>query len=318
MDRNRNRLSITVAKLYYRSEYSQQRIAEEMGISRPSVSRLLQHAKDMGYVKIQIFDPVEDMGQMERRLAARYALNEVRVVSSTINDEEEIKKYIGIKTAEYIDTIVRDGDIIGVGWGTTLYNVSNSLIPRQLKGSQIVQLEGGVTHANGETFANDILERFARNYGTIAQHLPLPVIFDSSAVKEMVYQDRHINRVLELGRHANIAVFSVGTVRNSALFFRLGYTDAEEKTRIQKEAVGDICSRFFDAAGHICNPQLDDRTVGIRLQDLTAKEHSILASGGEAKLQAIHAALIGGYANTFITDQFTARALLDIAQEDEE
>lgn len=46
MDHDRDRLAINAAKLYYRSEYSQQRIAEELGISRPSVSRLLQYAKD--------------------------------------------------------------------------------------------------------------------------------------------------------------------------------------------------------------------------------------------------------------------------------
>jgi predicted XRE-type DNA-binding protein len=54
MTRDRDKLSINVAKLYYRSEYSQQRIAEELGISRPSVSRLLQYAKDKGYSQAEI------------------------------------------------------------------------------------------------------------------------------------------------------------------------------------------------------------------------------------------------------------------------
>ena len=93
MTRDRDKLSINVAKLYYRSEYSQQRIAEELGISRPSVSRLLQYAKDKGYVKIQIMDPVEDMSNMEQMLVEKYHLHEVRIASSTINDEDEIKKY---------------------------------------------------------------------------------------------------------------------------------------------------------------------------------------------------------------------------------
>lgn len=310
MNRDRDKLSINVAKLYYRSDYSQQRIAEELGISRPSVSRLLQYAKDKGYVKIQIMDPVEDMSNMEQKLVEKFHLHEARIASSTLNDENEIKKYIGIKAAEYLDSIVHDGDIIGVGWGTTLYNMSCSLKPKNLKGAQIVQLEGGVTHSKWRNYAKDILENFSANYSTIAQYLPLPVIFDRREVKEMVDQDRHIKRVLELGSHANIAVFSVGTVRPNALFFRLGYTDAEEKTKIQKTAVGDICSRFFDVDGRICNKELDARTVGITLDELKKKEHSIMISGGEAKLPAIRAALKGHYANVFITDQFTAQSLL--------
>ena len=310
MTRDRDKLSINVAKLYYRSEYSQQRIAEELGISRPSVSRLLQYAKDKGYVKIQIMDPVEDMSNMEQMLVEKYHLHEVRIASSTINDENEIKKYIGIKAAEYLDSIVQDGDIIGVGWGTTLYDMSCSLLPRVLKGSQIVQLEGGVTHSKWRNYAKDILENFSNNYSTIAQYLPLPVVFGSREVKEMVDQDRHIKRVLEMGSHANIAVFGVGTVRPNALFFRLGYTDQEEQTRIQQIAVGDICSRFFDADGRICNKELDARTVGITLDELRNKEHSIMIAGGEAKVPAIRAALKGHYANVFITDQFTAKQLL--------
>ena len=68
MNHNKDKLAINVAKLYYRSEYSQQRIAEELQISRPSVSRLLQYAKEKGFVRIQIYDPVEDTAYMERRL----------------------------------------------------------------------------------------------------------------------------------------------------------------------------------------------------------------------------------------------------------
>lgn len=311
MERDRERLSINAAKLYYHSGYSQQDIARELGISRPSVSRLLQHAKDQGYVKIQIFDPVEDMTQLERRLTERYGLREACVAAATINDEQEIKKYLGRRAARYLDSIVHDGDIIGVGWGTTMHTLAASLLPHPLKGAQIVQLEGGVTHTEGETYANDILERFAGNFATIAQHLPLPVIFDSRAVKEMVDQDRYIKRVLELGSHANIAVYSVGTVRHNALFFRLGYTDVKEKARLQESAVGDICSRFFDIEGNICDAALDNRTVGIKLAELRRKEHSIIVAGGEAKVLPIRAALAGRYGNVLITDQFTAQALLD-------
>ena len=79
---------------------------------------------------------------------------------------------------------------------------------------------------------------------------------------------------------------------------------------IQQSAVGDICSRFFNSEGNICTPKLDARTVGITLEELRKKEHSILVAGGAGKVEAIRAALKGHYANVFITDQFTAKALL--------
>ena len=311
MYRDKDKLAINVAKLYYRSDYSQQKIAQELGVSRPSISRLLQYAKDKGYVNIQIVDPVEDMSHMEQRLKDKLHLKDVKIASSTINDEEEIKKYIGITAARYLDSIIKDGDIIGVGWGTTLYNMSQALVPKAIKGSQVVQLEGGVSHSEWNNYAREILESFAANFDTVAQYMPLPVIFDTKETKELVDKDRYIKRVLELGRHANIAIFSVGTVRPNALFFRLGYTGIEEQEKIQKSSVGDICSRSFDVEGRICNRDLDDRTVGITLSELRDKEFSIMISGGEAKINAIRAALKGRYANVLITDQFTGKALLE-------
>ena len=311
MYRDKDKLAINVAKLYYRSDFSQQKIAQELGVSRPSISRLLQYAKDKGYVNIQIVDPVEDMSIMEQRLKDKLHLKDVKIASSTINDEEEIKKYISIAAAQYLDGIIKDGDIIGVGWGTTLYNMSQALISRSIKGSQVVQLEGGLSNSEWNSYSREILENFANNFNTVAQYLPLPVIFDNKATKEQVDKDRYIKRILELGRHANIALFSVGTVRPNALFFRLGYTDIQEQEKIQRTSAGDICSRFFDVEGRVCNRDLDERTVGITLSELRDKEYSIMISGGEGKINAIKAALRGRYANVLITDQFTGKALLE-------
>ncbi|MCH4188531.1 MAG: sugar-binding transcriptional regulator [Megasphaera sp.] len=307
---SKDRTAITAVKLYYQSGYSQSDVAKELGLSRPSVSRLLQYAKEKGYVRIEIFDPIEDQSQLSQKIAAQYHLKDVCIANVPIDNEQEIKKYIGKRGAQYLEDIVQDGDIIGVGWGTTMHSLCHALMPHPLRGAQIVQLEGGITLSSGETYANEILERFAKNYETIAQYLPLPVLFDSKIVKDMVYKDRHVKRVLELGHNANIALFSVGTVRDNALFFRLGYADTAEKDFLKDHAVGDICSRFFDKDGNISSTDLNDRTVGIALDSLRTKEHSILLAGGEAKIASIRAALKGGYANVLITDHLTAKRLL--------
>lgn len=306
----KDRQAISAAKLYYQLGYSQQDIAQEMELSRPSVSRLLQYAKDKGFVHIEIIDPFQDQGTLAHDLIEAYGLKDACIANAPIDKEEDIKKYIGIRGAKYINDIIQDGDIIGVGWGTTLHYLSHSLTPRSLKGAQIVQLEGGVPLTSSETYAHRILEKFSKNYETIAQYLPLPVIFDSKEVKEMVCRDRHIQRVLDLGKNCNIAIFSVGTVRDTALFFRLGYADDREKAYLKTHSVGDICSRFFDETGAIASEKLNARTVAIDLDQLQKKEYSILLAGGEAKTASILAALRGGYANVLITDQFTARRLL--------
>ena len=70
MDEEKDKLSIEVAELYYQLNYSQQQIANQLEISRPTVSRLLQYAKDKGYVQIKISDPFMDIESLQEKLAA--------------------------------------------------------------------------------------------------------------------------------------------------------------------------------------------------------------------------------------------------------
>ena len=311
MDQDKQRLSIEASRLYYLSDFSQQDIASRLGVSRPTVSRLLQHAKEQGYVRISIVDPLEDLDALGEQVKQRYELDQVLVCYSPLNEYREIQKHISKKTAEYLHETVQDADIIGVTWGTTMHAVALQLQQKPVKGVEVVQLKGGVSHSHVNTYAAETVNLFADAYHTIARYLPLPVIFDSIEVKRMVEEDRHIQRIIQLGKQANIAVFTVGTVKEDALLFRLGYLSEKEQRLLQDIGAGDICSRFFDAQGNVCSDVINDRTIGIELEDLRHKDKSILVAGGQRKIDAIKAALIGKYANILVTDQFTAQALLD-------
>lgn len=59
---------IEAARLYYLLDYNQNQIADKLGVSRPTVSRLLQIAKNEGIVQIKITDPMEDSEQLSKHL----------------------------------------------------------------------------------------------------------------------------------------------------------------------------------------------------------------------------------------------------------
>ncbi|BBP93321.1 hypothetical protein BsIDN1_69390 [Bacillus safensis] len=148
--------------------------------------------------------------------------------------------------ADYLlETVVKDGDIVGVSWGTTMYQIAQKMQPKQVKGVEVVQLKGGISHSHVNTYSAETIQLFAEAFQTAPRYLPLPVVFDSAAVKEMVEQDRHIQRIIEMGKQANIAVFTVGTVRDEALLFRLGYFREEEKKRSSSNPVSETFARAF-------------------------------------------------------------------------
>ena len=179
-----------------------------------------------------------------------------------------------------------------------------------MKDVEVVQLKGGISHSEVNTYASETINLFAKAFQTLPRYLPLPVIFDSYILRQMVEEDSNVKSTIEMGIEANIAIFTVGTVQDDALLFRLGYLSETEKQSLKQESVGDICSRFFNKDGEICNEEINNRTIGISIDALKRKEKSILVAGGKLKLEAIHGALKAKSANILITDQYTAKRLL--------
>ncbi|GGI41165.1 sugar-binding transcriptional regulator [Mammaliicoccus stepanovicii] len=311
MDLQKNKESIKIAKLYYQENLSQEMIANKLEISRPTVSRLLNHAKEHGFVSVKIEDPYEDADSLAQLLKAKYDLKDCIVVHTTNNDYLNIQSSIGKKTAEFLNSNVKNGDNIGISWGKTMYQVSRFLEPTHLEDVGVIQLKGGISFSDVDTRSHQILERFAKAYHATPRDLPLPVIFDVKEVKQMVEKDRHIKSILEQGRKVDIAIFTVGTVRDSALLFKLGFLNDEEKDRLKNSAVGDICSRFYNEQGEVADVAINNRTIGIELESLKEIENTILVAGGDHKIKAIKGALEGKLSNILITDQYTAQALID-------
>ncbi|WP_026694521.1 sugar-binding transcriptional regulator [Peribacillus kribbensis] len=302
---------IEAAKLYYLLDYNQSDIAKKLGVSRPTVSRLLQNAKEKGIVQIKIVDSTLDCEKMSDQLKQKYNLKKAIVVSVPQYENHIIKNYLGEAAAAYLDEIVSDGDIVGVTWGTTLYHVGMELRQKPVKDVKVVQLKGGVSHSETNTYASEILYLFGKAFNTPPLHLPLPAIVDHVVVKRAMEADRHIKKILDIGKTANIAVFTNGGIKPESLLFQLDYFSKEEYERIRERAAGDICSRFYDSSGCICDEALNERTLGIDLDELKRKEYSILVSGGSHKIDGIFGALKGQFANVLVTDQITAQFLLD-------
>lgn len=303
---------VKVAQMYYQLDYSQQEIAKELGISRPSVSRLLQEAKEKGVVEIKINDINETEQKNAEMIKERFGLKECLIVNAPKNDDFIIKKYLGSKAAEYLSNIVTEGDIIGLTWGTTIFEVAKNMTPQQVQNVQVVQLNGGVSHSETNTYAAEILNYLGASFNTSPYFLPLPAIVERAEIREMIMSDRHISNLLKLAERSNIALFTVGDRHEDSTFNKAGYFNEKDMQILKdKKAVGDICSRFFAIDGEICSKRLNERTIGIDLHLLGEKETSVLIAGGTKKFKSIVGALNGAYANVLITDNYTAEALAE-------
>jgi deoxyribonucleoside regulator len=311
LDNDKIKKIIEAAKLYYQLDYSQNQIAEALGVSRPTVSRMLQQAKAEGIVTIVIQDPSEDVELLKNLLKSRFRLRNVVVAYTPAYEDSIVKRYIGQAAAAYVNELAKDGDTIGASWGSTMYQVALHLKTQALTHATVVQLNGGVSDADVRISPSEIVHLFGKAFHVTPYFMYLPAIVDHIVVKQSMLSDRHIRKVMDMGKDANIAVFTAGAPTADSVLINSNYLRKEELEIIKNSAAGDICSRYYDRNGDICLPSLDERTVGIELADLRLKEHAILVAGGPSKVNAIFGALQGKYANTLVTDQITAKALLD-------
>ncbi|MDR6123223.1 deoxyribonucleoside regulator [Bacillus sp. SLBN-46] len=304
---------VEVAKLYYQLDYSQQDIAKKLGISRPTVSRLLMQAVQEGVVHIKICDPAEDVQELAAQVKELFQLKHCIVAPIPEYEDELIKDKLGEVSAGYLNDIVQSGDTIGITWGTTLFQLVKNLQPKNVKDVTVVQLNGGVSYSESNTYASEIINGLANAFHTTPHFLPVPAVVDHIVVKQAIIADRHVNKILELGKQANIAIFTVGEPGENSTLMHAGYfLDNDVEILRANNTVGDICSRFIDIEGRISHEALNDRTIGIELSHLAEKEFGILIAGGNSKIDGIFGALKGKHANVLITDQYTAKALLEM------
>lgn len=305
----RNKL-IKIARKYYEEDCMQGDIAQELNISRPQVSRMLKKAKELGIVKINIVDPWNSLREMENEITSYFNLKHVILVET--QKGSTLQQQLGYAASGFLSEILKDDDIIGISWGTTLYQMVSQMSVLKKNNIKVVQIKGGTMQRSTEINSFDIASTLARKLEAELFYLPIPVLLENPNVKEILCKEPSIREIIHLGEKANIALYSIGHTGKEATLAKSGYLSAEEiKQMHDKGAIGDICSRFFTREGKIYDEALNSRTTSIALEELKIKEYAIGISGGEEKIEAIIGALKGGYLNTLITDKTVGEALVD-------
>ena len=307
----RDEQSIEAVKLYYQQGLSQAEVATRMGLSRPTVAKLLAHGRERGFVTIEIHDPREDASEIALRLEKCFGLACARVAHGAGATEDEAIEQVGRVGADVVTQLVRDGMSVGISWGRTMSALAAHLPRAPRVGVRVVQLKGGASFSERATHDFEIMRSFCEAFGAEPRYLPLPVIFQDTAMLSIVRRDRSIERILEEGRGVDVAVFTVGSLGCEALSLNLGQLEDDEVEALLRDAVGDACSRFFTREGGVALASVDRRTVGITLDELRSRPVRVLVAGGRVKAEALGTALHMGLATHLVVDQDLALALLE-------
>ncbi|HEY66909.1 MAG TPA: sugar-binding transcriptional regulator [Thermoflexia bacterium] len=312
----RTELLAQVASLYYEDNLTQAEIARRIGTSRSTVSRLLHEARGSGVVEIIIHYPWKTAPEIEHNLIARFHLHQARVLAGRGRPYEEILRGLGVLAARYLESILEEGTILGISWGTAVYSTVRALRPDHNLPITVVQMIGAVGTGNPLIDGPDLARLLANVYGGAYCCLHAPLIVEDAHVREVLLQEPRIVETLSLARRADIALVGIGSLAPEvSSLLRAGYLDQKALARLRTQgAVGDICARHYDAQGHVLDIELNQRIVGIELEALHSIGQVVGVAGGEAKAEAILGALRGGHVNVLVTDDAAARKVLALDQ----
>lgn len=294
---------------YYVDNMTQKEIAEQLGISRMRVVKLLSRAKDEGIVQFKINRNAEVRVGLEDALRNRFHLKDVFIVPST---KENINDNIAKGAAQYLEDKIEEDALINFGYGDTISRTINHLIYTSDKPISLVTLSGGVSY-----YTNSIkLGTHSRPTSSVmpAFHvLPAPLLASTREVADILMNEKSVKNILEMTKVSTMSIVGIGAVTNSATIFKYNIVNDNDLTLLKMQgAVGDILSQFYDKDGKIIESEIHNKLVSVTLDSLRDSQETIGVAGGQEKLQAIYSALVGGYLNILITDEDTAQGLLEL------
>jgi DNA-binding transcriptional regulator LsrR (DeoR family) len=181
------------------------------------------------------------------------------------------------------------------------------------KAKYIVQMLGGMGDASVQTHATQLIARLAKLTGGEARLLLVQGVASSREAKLIMLADPAVRETMNLFDRLTLAIVGIGAVEPSELLARSGNVFSKHELAQLDEAgaVGELSFRFFDKEGRLVESPLNERVLGISLDDLKKADRVMALAGGEAKTAAIAGALRLGLIDVLVTDKFTAARLTE-------
>ena len=308
------RLITRIAQMYYVEARKQSEISAALHIPQARISRLLKRAIDENIVRITINPPAGVFAELEAEIRSLYGLDAVIVAESVSDKEDSVIAAIGDAAAHFVETTVADEEVIGMSsWSASLLRMVDAITPiKRVQASKVVQILGGIGSPAVQSHAQHLVIRMAQLTGAKAQFLPAPGVAGSAESREILLDDPFVKETLGCFSDVTLALVGIGSMTPSRMLANSGnaFTRKELDELAAQGAVGDMGLRFFDAEGAPVITPLNDRVIGITLDEVKAAKRVVAVAGGPDKTAAIRGALTGGYVDVLITDYLTAERLV--------
>lgn len=303
-----------IATRFYLEGRTRTEIADEVGLSRFKVGRLLEDAVESGIVRFVITSPSGDDVDLalSAQLRDRFALKYCVVVDVPGQSDEDIQRRLGATTADLVRDILTENDVLGLTSGRTLNAMSRAITA--LPVHQVVQLSGvaGPLQQTGL----EVMRRISALGGIRPWPIYSSLVMSDALAAEGVRRQPELRQTFDQFRRVTVAVGAIGSwlPRNSLMLDNPAFTDEDRRHLLERGVVAEFAAVLVRDDGATVS-DIEDRCIAITEAQLRDIPTVIAAAGGASKTRAIRAVLTARLLSGLVTDSATAKRLLDGADE---
>ena len=299
------------AILYYEKKYTQNEIAKKMGLSRQTVSKLLNDALRENIVEIKIHNPEINCKELEKEICGKFNIKNAVVCGVSGADEELCRMMTVKKAAEYILSIVEGGNKkIAISWGRTIQTLISEFPEINTFGNTVFPLFGATDQEQAYFLSNELARSFADKISAKVKYAWFPYRPDSDHDCELFKKTSYYKKINELWNNIDVAIVGIGSRDIIQTFGKIfGYN---EKCTL---AIGDISTHFFDENGNVL--ELYENTLCASKENLKNAKQTVAVACGRDKVEAIVGALHTQMIDTLIVDEHTAKHILSVSNKKE-
>ncbi|AIA47582.1 transcriptional regulator [Serratia sp. FS14] len=311
-----NELLTEIAVAYYQDEITQEEIAKKFGISRIKVGRLLKRAKEEGIVEINVrYHPVFST-RLEQQMMERFPISRA-LIALDQQDEEEQRRQVAALVSNYLAMSLKDDMVLAVGQGRNVAAIADHVGSVTERNCKFICGIGG-THRPGDAInADHISRRLAKKFGGSSETLYAPAYVENRALKDAFMQNGTIKETLDRARKADVALVGIGDMNENSYMVKLGWFTPHEiiDASLNQGVIGDIAGYdFFNAQGQHVDTVMNDRVIGLSIDELRKIPCVIAIASENTKALAILGALRTGAIDIIATSALNVRTILNMSQ----
>ncbi|NGO50875.1 sugar-binding transcriptional regulator [Mesorhizobium camelthorni] len=297
--------------MYFIEQMTQNEIAEVLGVGRVTIVRMLADARARNEVKIAIESELSELVKLERALEKTFGIQQAFVAPLSTPEADPIPA-IAAKTGAYLSEAMKSGMRVGVGWGRTLFSTLSFITPKSLSDFKVISLLGGVGVARQINPA-EFAWRFAQTFQGEGYLIPAPAVVDSVETKVALIERCGLQDIFRMTDDLDAVLLSIGGIRSATTFYRGGYLkEAQREELIARGTVGDLLFHPFDINGQIVDHPINGVVMSVDVERLRRAPLRILTSGGSEKIEALLGAMNLIAPTVLITDEESARRVLEM------